>query len=47
MIIMEVLGQEPPQMVLVQDNDVVQALATDAPDEPLDVGGSATDFVGR
>ena len=25
-------------MVLVQDDDVVQAFATDAPDEPLDIG---------
>ena len=25
-------------MSLVQDDDVVQALATDAPDEPLDIG---------
>jgi hypothetical protein len=27
MIILEVLGQEPPQMALVQDDDMVQAFA--------------------
>jgi hypothetical protein len=40
MIILEVTSQEPSQMPLVQDDHVIQALATDAPDEPLDVGVS-------
>ena len=35
MIILEVLGQEPPQMSLVQDHHVVQAFATDTPDQPF------------
>jgi hypothetical protein len=39
MIIVEVPGQEPPEMSLVQDNHVVQAFAADAPDQPFDVGG--------
>jgi hypothetical protein len=38
MVILEVTGQEPPQMALMQDHHVVQALATDTPDEPLHVG---------
>src|SRR5262245_39910163 len=38
MVILKVLGQQPPQMSLVQDDHVVQALATDTPDEPLDIG---------
>jgi hypothetical protein len=37
MIILEVLGQEPPQMALMQDDDMVQAFSTDTPDEPLHV----------
>src|SRR6266576_5819102 len=38
MIILEVLGHEPPEMPLVQDDHVVQAFAADAPDQPFDVG---------
>ena len=38
MRVSEVLSQEPPQIPLVQDDHVIQALATDAPDEPLDGG---------
>src|SRR5918999_628519 len=38
MVILEVPGQEPPEMALVQDDHVVQALATNAADEPLDIG---------
>ena len=38
MIIAEVCGQEPPQMSLVQDGQVIQAFAANTPDEPLDVG---------
>src|SRR5215216_2501142 len=38
MIILEVLGQKPPEMALVQDDHVVQALATDTPDDSLHVG---------
>jgi hypothetical protein len=38
MIVAEVVGQEPSRMSLVQDDHVIQAFATDAPDEPLDVG---------
>src|SRR5262245_4654502 len=38
MIIAEVIGQESPQMSRVQDDHVIQTLATDAPDEPLDIG---------
>jgi hypothetical protein len=35
---MEVVGQEPPQMSLVQDDYVIQAVAAYTPDEPLDIG---------
>src|SRR5262245_28948496 len=38
MVVREVGSQEPPEMALVQDNHVIQALTTDAPDEPLDIG---------
>jgi hypothetical protein len=37
MIIAEVVGQEPPQMALVQDEHVMQAFAADTSDEPFDV----------
>src|SRR6266403_3514376 len=37
MIVAEVLGQEPPQMSLMQDDHVVQAFAADAPNQPFDV----------
>jgi hypothetical protein len=37
MVILEVLGQQPSEMSRVQDEHVVQALAMDAPDEPLDI----------
>jgi hypothetical protein len=36
MVIADVCRQEPLQMSLMQDHHVIQALATDAPDEPLD-----------
>jgi hypothetical protein len=38
MIILEVPGQEPPQMSLVQDDHLVQAFAAETPDEPFDGG---------
>src|SRR2546430_8469450 len=37
MVILEVPGQEPPEMSLVQNDHMVQAFTTDTPDEPLDV----------
>src|SRR4029077_14188172 len=37
MIILEVTGQQPPEMALVQDDHVVQAFAADTHDQPLDV----------
>jgi hypothetical protein len=37
MIIVEVFGQEPPQMSLMQDDHVVQTFTTDAPDEAFDI----------
>ena len=37
MIILEVLGQETPQMSLMQDDHVIQACAAETPDQPLDV----------
>jgi hypothetical protein len=37
MVILKVPGQEPPQMSLVQDDHVIQAFATETPDEPFDV----------
>src|SRR5215813_10256329 len=37
MIVMEVFGQEPPQMALVQDDHMVQAVAANTPNKPLDV----------
>src|SRR5882724_1324500 len=38
MIIVEVLGQQSPQVSLVQDHHVVQTFAADTPDQPFDVG---------
>ena len=38
MVILEVPGQKPPQMALVQDDHVVQAFAADAANEPFHVG---------
>ena len=35
-VVREVVAEEPPQMPLVEDDDVVQALAADAADHPLD-----------
>jgi hypothetical protein len=35
---MQVTGQEPSQMSRVQDDHVVQAFATNTPDQPFDVG---------
>jgi hypothetical protein len=37
MIILEVTGQQPPEMALVQDNQVVQAFAAGAANEPFHV----------
>src|SRR5262247_2618412 len=34
-IVVEVLCQEPPQMALVQDDDMVQAFPADTPNQPL------------
>jgi len=45
MIVVEVLGQEPPQMALVQNDHVVQAVAADTSDEPFDVWGSCSGTV--
>jgi hypothetical protein len=38
LIVLEVVGQEPPQMALVQDDHVVQTFTADASDEPVDIG---------
>jgi hypothetical protein len=38
MIILEITSQKPPQMLLVQGEHVVEAFATDTPDEPFDAG---------
>src|SRR5919109_1770439 len=38
MIILRVPSQEPSQMSLVQDDDMVQAVTADTPDEPFDIG---------
>ena len=38
MVILEVLGQEPPEMSFMQDNHVVQAFAVDTSDQPFDIG---------
>jgi hypothetical protein len=51
LIIMEVPGQEPAQMSLVQDDHMLQAFAADTPNQPFDVGilprtlGGNDDFV--
>jgi hypothetical protein len=37
MVVREVAGQGLPEMALVQDDHVVQAVAADTPDQPLDV----------
>jgi hypothetical protein len=37
-IVLEVAAQEPVQVTLVEDDDVVQALAADAADHPSDEG---------
>jgi hypothetical protein len=38
MVIADVCRQEPPQMSLIQDHHVIQALATDAANEPFHEG---------
>jgi hypothetical protein len=38
MVILEVPGQEPPQMSLMQDDYVVQAFAANTPNEAFDIG---------
>jgi hypothetical protein len=35
-IVLEVVAEKPPQVPLLEDDDVVQALAADTPDHPLD-----------
>ncbi len=37
MVMLEV-AEEPPQVPLIEDDDVVQALVANAPDHPLDEG---------
>ncbi len=37
-VMLEVAAEEPPQVALVEDDDVVQALAANAADHPLDEG---------
>jgi hypothetical protein len=37
MVIPEVIGQNAPQMGLVQHDDVIEHLPTDAPDEPFHI----------
>jgi hypothetical protein len=37
MIVLEVFGQELPQMALVQDDHMVQAVAANTPNQSLDV----------
>jgi hypothetical protein len=37
MVILNVPGQEPPEMSLVQDDHVIQAFTADTPDQPLDI----------
>ena len=37
-VVGEVLGQDPPQVVLTKDDDVVEAVVPDGTDQPLDVG---------
>src|SRR5262245_34284699 len=38
MVVREVADQQPPQMLLVEDDRVVQAFAADTPDQPLHIG---------
>ena len=38
LVIGKVAGQEPPQMVLVQHDDMIQTRAANTPDESFDVG---------
>ena len=38
MVILAVPSQKAPEMSLVYDNHVVQAVAADTPDEPFDIG---------
>jgi hypothetical protein len=35
MVMLEAVGEEPPQVPLVEDDDLVQALAASAPDHPF------------
>ncbi len=46
MVIVEVGGKNPPQVPLIEDDDLVQALAPDRTDDPFDVrilpGGSGS-----
>jgi hypothetical protein len=38
MVVVEVGGEDAVEVALVQDHDVVQTLAPDAPDHPFNVG---------
>ena len=38
LVILDVTGQEPPPMSLMQDHHVVQACAADTPDQPCNLG---------
>jgi hypothetical protein len=35
-VMLEVVAEEPPQVTFVEDDDLAQALAANAPDRPLD-----------
>jgi hypothetical protein len=38
MVVIEVIDEDPPKVPLAENDDLVEALSTDAPDHPLDVG---------
>jgi hypothetical protein len=38
LVVRDVGSKHPPEMSLIEDDDVVQTLATDGPDDPFDVG---------
>ena len=38
LVVRDVGSQHPPEMSLIEDDDVVQTLATDGPDDAFDVG---------
>jgi len=37
-VVLDVLGKNPPQMILVEDDDMVEAFTADTPVQPLRVG---------